>query len=97
MKEAISRQAAIEAVNCVIVMRGIRSGKDATTKAIDCVKRIIADNIRQLPSVQPEIVRCKDCKFWAKQENSMQGRCALLQIYPTGEWFCGNASREVTK
>ena len=50
-----------------------------------------------LPSAQPEIVRCKDCDWWTKQEDSPQGRCALLQMYPTGGWFCGNARRgEVT-
>ena len=38
-----------------------------------------------------EIIRCKDCKWWDKQEMSLQGRCSLLQMYPTGEWYCGNA------
>lgn len=40
---------------------------------------------------QPEIIRCKDCKWWDKQEMSLQGRCGLFQMYPTGEWYCGNA------
>ncbi len=43
-----------------------------------------------------EVVRCKDCDWWTKQDDSLQGRCALLQIYPTGGWFCGSAEREVT-
>ena len=63
MSDLISRQAAIDAVNCVTVMKGIRSGKSVTAEAVDCAKRIIADNIRQLPPIQPEIVRCKDCKY----------------------------------
>ena len=42
---------------------------------------------------QPEIIRCKECKWWTKQDDSLQGRCALLQIYPTGGWFCGSAER----
>ena len=30
-----------------------------------CIKEAtIDDNIKQLPSIQPEIVRCKDCKHW---------------------------------
>ena len=49
--------------------------------------------LRQLPSAQPDIIRCKDCDWWTKQEDSPQGRCALLQMYPTGGWFCGNARR----
>lgn len=49
--------------------------------------------IMMLPSAQPDIIRCKDCDWWTKQEDSLQGRCALLQIYPTGGWFCGSAER----
>lgn len=40
---------------------------------------------------QPEIVRCRECYWWTRQEDSLQGRCALMQSYPTGEWYCGNA------
>lgn len=69
MEQLILRQAAIDAVNCVTVMKGIRSGKGVTAEAVDCAKRIIADNIRQLPPIQPEIVRCKDCKWWRQQTN----------------------------
>lgn len=54
MQDLISRQAAIDAVNCVTVMKGIRSGKSITAEAVDCAKRIIADNIRQLPPIQPK-------------------------------------------
>ena len=40
-----------------------------------------------------EVVRCKDCEWWTKQENSAQGRCSLLGIYPTGYWYCGNGRK----
>ena len=40
------------------------------------------------------VVLCRDCKWWTKQEESLQGRCDLLQIYPTGTWFCANGKRE---
>ena len=40
------------------------------------------------------VVRCKDCKWWTKQEKSIQGRCALAGIYPTGSWYCGNGGKE---
>jgi hypothetical protein len=46
--------------------------------------------IEQLPSAQPKIIHCKDCKWWDKQD-FLQGRCALLGIRPTGGWFCANA------
>ena len=46
-----------------------------------------------LPDDVIEVVRCKDCEWWTKQEDSAQGRCALLSIYPTGAWYCGNGRR----
>lgn len=39
-------------------------------------------------------VRCKDCKFWTKYDDSAQGRCYLLNIDPTGYWYCGNGKRK---
>ena len=39
------------------------------------------------------IVRCKDCEWWTKQKDSAQGRCTLLEIYPTGAWYCRNGRR----
>ena len=41
-----------------------------------------------------KVVRCKECKWWTKQEDSLQGRCALMQSYPTGTWYCANGERE---
>lgn len=41
-----------------------------------------------------ELIRCKDCKWWSKEKDSLQGRCALLQMYPTGKWYCANAERK---
>ena len=43
-----------------------------------------------------ELIHCKDCEWWTKQDKSIQGRCELMQMYPTGEWFCGNAQKKVT-
>jgi len=44
-----------------------------------------------------ELILCKDCQYWEKQKNSLQGRCCLLQMYPKGEWFCGNAQKKEDK
>ena len=41
-----------------------------------------------------ELIHCKDCEWWTKQDKSLQGRCELMQMYPTGEWFCGNAQKK---
>lgn len=43
---------------------------------------------------EPKVIHCRDCDFWTKQKDSLQGRCALTGTYPTGSWFCGNAKRK---
>lgn len=55
-----------------------------------------AEQIKELPTAQLEIIRCKDCEWWKKQKDSLQGRCELMRMYPTGAWYCGNARRRVT-
>lgn len=50
MDDLIDRQAAIDAVNTALFPK-INTAKDAE-KAL-----------RGLPSAQPEIIRCKDCKY----------------------------------
>lgn len=94
MDDLISRQAAIDAIqermdsfrhaDCEWAM-------NAYNGACEC-----AGAIKSLPSAQPEVIRCKDCKWWTKQKDSIQGRCDLMQMYPTGEWFCGNAQERRT-
>lgn len=39
------------------------------------------------------VVHCKDCEYWTKQVDSLQGRCALGGHYPTGNWYCANGER----
>ena len=57
--------------------------------------RTVYECINNAPIVDAvTVVRCKDCKWWTKQEESIQGRCALAGIYPTGGWYCGNGKRE---
>lgn len=58
-------------------------------------KDLIQEALRNLPAADVRhVVTCADCKWWTKQESSLQGRCELLQMYPTGAWFCANGKRE---
>lgn len=54
---------------------------------LEAISRVPAADVRP-------VVTCSDCKWWTKQEASLQGRCELLQMYPTGTWFCANGKRE---
>jgi len=54
--ECISRQAAIDAVSeACFELRGVFGRCE--------------DALKALPSAQPEIIRCKDCKHWRQQTN----------------------------
>jgi len=83
MDDTISRQAAIDALHTHLMYR---MGTDSNKKRLD-------EWINNLPSAQPEIIRCRDCDWWTKQPDSLQGRCALSGTYPTGGFFCGNAKQ----
>ena len=64
----------------------------------------IRDVINSQPTIQPEIVRCKDCKHWKDSDGvfrrgtGAESKCPLNlhQVYE-GTFFCGLAERrEVT-
>lgn len=40
------------------------------------------------------LVNCNNCIWWTKADASLQGRCSMFGIYPTGTWFCANAERK---
>lgn len=52
------------------------------------------ENATLLPNGHGDLTRCKDCVWWTKADASLQGRCSLFGIYPTGAWFCANAERK---
>lgn len=59
------------------------------------IKRIYGDKNQEVGYEEvAELVRCKDCKWWTKQEDSLQGRCALIQSYPTGAWYCADGEKK---
>ena len=45
--------------------------------------------------IEGDLIRCRECIWWAKEVDSLQGRCALLEIHPTGAWFCANGKAEM--
>ena len=92
MDELISKRAVIEAIEKARANVGHNLERSIGKSIIEILDDV-GEDVGKLPSAQPEIIRCKDCDWWTKQEDSPQGRCALLQMYPTGGWFCGNARR----
>ena len=86
MSDLISRQAAIDAI--------MGEPTDAHYPSW------YAERLEQLPSAQPEIIRCKDCKY--RYIDEVHGPSCELDTgdpYATGRnadednWFCADAER----
>ena len=83
--DCISRQAAIDAINCNITITG-RQNAELVAATIGA----FVDRIKALPSAQPEIIRCRECKF-ASGDSRI---CMKFDHSPIGELdFCSFAER----
>ena len=93
MDELISRQAAIDALCGYLV--GKRCPDDGT---LTC--RLIENEvINKLPLIQPEIVRCKDCKHGVLDDGFPHQYFCVFKgdEWNNADYFCGHAKRrEVT-
>ena len=79
MNDLISRQAAIDAVEKESRVDGAYGYMD--TKSI-------VDLLNDLPSAQPKIVRCKDCK-WKQGSECVR----FAEVRPFPDDFCSRAER----
>ncbi len=64
-----------------------QGGGMSVTGVLRCLLRV-TDAIVLLKE-QPQIVRCKDCKYY----NSLMGHCKDGRGYPSPEWFCADGLR----
>lgn len=48
--------------------------------------------VKYLPSAQPEIIRCKDCKYLNIDSIYSQYWCGGRKVYP--DFYCGKAERK---
>ena len=84
MSDLISRQTAIDAVLSIGNIAKLTDG--------DAVIRMSAVNyvLRNLPSVQPEIIRCGQCKYAevADKEDAQDGY--TCQFHRGSIWFSGS-------
>lgn len=85
--DTISRQAAIDALNGTIEITG-----KANAEAVKGYGRLVIDRIERLPSVQPEIIRCRDCKHWYPDaDTGMACEYTNMGMPPVG--YCNWAER----
>ena len=83
MNDLISRQAAIDVLDKNYIL-----GRGDLNEVLDH----IVDRLEKLPSAQPEIIRCKECKHWLDIDDGRQKHRMCADIY--GDWFCADAERK---
>jgi hypothetical protein len=85
--DTISRQAAIEVIGAVFPVDPMKS---EYAQGIACGAALAKTYVEQLPSAQPDIIRCRNCKF-ASGDSRI---CMKFGHSPIGELdFCAWAER----
>ena len=98
MSDLIDRQAAIDAVTFGITYAkaiDIATGeaKELFAKENEELRKA-AERIKQLPSAQPEIIRCKDCKYRDPEDKKCDcGHDIVWNLPRQDDWYCADAER----
>ena len=97
MSDSISRKTAIEAINT-----WDKFGVDERGRLVRWHEglvlyvrlRDVLTAIVNLPSAQPEIIYCKECKFYTEMRQDLNtGICSLACRHLGGDGFCSEAER----
>ena len=94
MSDLISRQTALNTFEKWLSVKGYSEGE------MNMLKGVIYE-LRYMPSAQPEIIRCRDCKY---AHLTYHGQCKYcdkwlddddfhLTLYLDGDFYCGCAER----
>lgn len=85
MNDLISRQAAIDALMEIL---------DRPNHAEFLYTDEICKALKALPSAQPEIIRCKDCKYRDENWRRVSVRwLPCMEVLAGSNWYCGSAER----
>ena len=86
MNDLISRQVAIDATWF----------EPSYTDPLNVLTEV-RDRLKALPSAQPDIIRCKDCKYWTHINRTNRYWCktddGLYDLNPSPNDFCSRAER----
>ena len=85
--DLIERQAAIDSLNKMKIYRPFDSDRYVIS---DCLNKIV-----DLPSAQPEIIRCRDCKYgkWDSGDRGMYCGRKYFELGTYEDFFCAAAER----
>lgn len=96
MSDLIDRQAALKELAVCIHLIDKTLGKGTLTDD-DCMKAaksVLGEDA--IPAVQPEIVRCKDCKHWDTEwsvSESGAHYCPMVDGNRNSDFYCADAER----
>ena len=90
MSDLIDRQAAIDALRVAYWDDNIQSAKDDPC-IVDAMTDWAIRQVKALPPAQPEIIRCKDCKYNATSKKCLNPNSFFL--VPADDDFCSYAER----
>ena len=80
MDDAISRQAVLKLLSTI-------PPEEAMTKAL------LIQGVKQMDAAQPEIIRCRDCKYNDMPPTAGNAGCTLLYGMTNQNGFCSLAER----
>ena len=92
MNDLISRQAAIDAIEHRLAEPAYQHEGEDWYTGMNCAESELYD----LPPAQPEIIRCKDCKYWMRAYLSISGKhgCNVMRDYTAPDDYCFKAERK---
>ena len=107
MRDLIERQDAIDAVESDItyaIVFDVNTGesKELFKEGNDALKKAV-ERLKDLPSAQPEVIRCTECKHYRDYDSEYVENAVVVQCmadrYPISEtipdgWFCAGAERK---
>ena len=93
--DLISRQAVVDAIEQhKTAVLGDREWHEGIAWGYATAHRHFVDVVKQLPSAQPEIIRCKDCKHCEYPESEREW-CKKGHLHGNAEtWFCADGERK---
>ena len=91
--DLISRQEALKELAVYIHLIDKTMGKGTLTDddCMEAAKSVLGED--ELPAVQPEIIRCKDCKHW-KNEHLCESLSRFGSFETKADFYCGYAERK---
>ena len=89
--DLISRRAAIDAMG---EEPEVWTGKDEYAQGRNNQWHYDVNALKAVPPAQPEIIRCKDCKYQDEGYRRISVKwLPCMDIRPGSNWYCGSAER----